>query len=96
VQPWNNEFGWKKCRHSSNPGQDTAFLIDTPVRMENFASKSKCLKITLKVIKCKLNLLNFQSPKKTWWGYHLRGRGLISHPPLELTDKNILSGLFGL
>jgi hypothetical protein len=21
--PWNNEFGWKKCRHSSNPGQDT-------------------------------------------------------------------------
>jgi hypothetical protein len=26
--PWNNEFGWKKCRHSSNPGQGPGARMD--------------------------------------------------------------------
>jgi hypothetical protein len=27
--PWNNEFGWKKYRHSSNPGQNPVLYLYT-------------------------------------------------------------------
>jgi hypothetical protein len=34
--PWNNEFGWKKCRHSSNPGKG-------PERWSDFSSFHRLL-----------------------------------------------------